>query len=367
MKNRIIVLMLLYFVSFKPVHAQIKLPEQQKKSSSKPKKKEPVDTRATVEVVWEGEGTVIIGIGSDKITLKSGGSGQMKLKPGEALSVHVEKPGKKYYADDFLLVEKEGGTISIELSGDAAVFDYLSLTEARRRAEEGARFAKSFEDHMVFVEGGSFTMGCTSEQGDDCDDDEKPAHRVTLDGFYISKHEVTQGQWEFVMGNNPSYFSGCSNCPVEQVSWNDVQEFIRKLNAKTGKRFRLPTEAEWEYAARGGAKSRGYKYSGSNSLSSVDWYYENSGDRTHEVGQKQPNELGIYDMSGNVWEWCSDWYGDYSSSSQTNPKGPSYGEYRVVRGGSWLDDRRDCRVSYRYNNAPDTRRNYAGFRLSQDR
>ena len=214
---------------------------------------------------------------------------------------------------------------------------------------------------MVYVSGGTFTMGATSEQGSDAGSDEKPAHSVTLSGYYIGKYEVTQELWEAVMGSNPSYFKG-DNLPVEQVSWDDVQEFLRKLNAMTGKRYRLPTEAEWEFAARGGNSSRGYKYSGSNSLGSVAWYYDNSG--THAVGTKSPNELGIYDMSGNVWEWCQDWYGSYSSSSQRNPKGPNSGSSRVSRGGGWYDNAWCCRVSLRRNDTPDFRLGTLGFRLA---
>ena len=159
---------------------------------------------------------------------------------------------------------------------------------------------------MVFVKGGTFMMGATPEQGSDAGDGEKPVHSVTVSDFYIGKYEVTQAQWKAVMGKNPSHYKG-ENRPVERVSWYDIQKFIEKLNAKTGKRYRLPTEAEWEYAARGGNQSKGYKYSGSNDIGSVAWYTNNSGDRTHPVGQKQPNELGLYDMTGNVWEWCSDW------------------------------------------------------------
>ena len=219
------------------------------------------------------------------------------------------------------------------------------------------------EIEMVYVSGGTFTMGATSEQGSDAYDREKPAHSVTLSGYYIGKYEVTQELWKAVMGSNPSYYKG-DNLPVEQVSWNDVQEFLRKLNAMTGKRYRLPTEAEWEFAARGGNSSRGYKYSGSNSLGSVAWYTDNSGNRTHAVGTKSPNELGIYDMSGNVWEWCQDWYGSYSSSSQRNPQGPNSGSHRVRRGGSWFTDARCCRVSYRSHITPDSRNRNLGFRLA---
>ena len=220
------------------------------------------------------------------------------------------------------------------------------------------------EIEMVWVSGGTFTMGATSEQGSDAWDDEKPAHSVTLSGYYIGKYEVTQAQWKAVMGNNPSYFKG-DNLPVENVTWNDVQEFIRKLNQLTGKSYRLPTEAEWEYAARGGSNSSGNKYSGSNNIGSVAWYTENSGSKTHPVGSKSPNELGIYDMSGNVWEWCQDrWASNYySSSPQRNPKGPASGSYRVFRGGSWSNDARLCRVSYRSYDSPDCRLDNLGFRL----
>ena len=216
---------------------------------------------------------------------------------------------------------------------------------------------------MVFVKGGTFTMGATPEQGKVAHKDEKPAHSVTVSDFYIGKYEVTQAQWEAVMGKNPSCFKGNIR-PVENVSWNDIQEFIEKLNAKTGKKYRLPTEAEWEYAARGGDQSKGYKYSGSNNIDEVAWLGDNSASRTHIVGQKQPNELGLYDMSGNVWEWCSDWYGSYSSGSQTNPTGPANGSRRVVRGGCCCDIARSCRVSNHYKDYPSYRSSYVGFRLA---
>jgi formylglycine-generating enzyme required for sulfatase activity len=209
---------------------------------------------------------------------------------------------------------------------------------------------------MVFVEGGTFQMG--SESGDP---DEKPVHSVTLSSFNIGKYEVTQAQWNAVMGNNPSFNSGCDNCPVDNVSWNDVQQYIQKLNAKSGKNYRLPTEAEWEYAAKGGKKSKGYTYSGSNDIGSVAWYTDNSGDKTHAVGTKQANELGIFDMSGNVVEWCSDWYGNYSSFSVTNPTGTSSGEYRVIRGGGW--NSYDCLETYRTSYSPRYLYGDNGFRL----
>jgi formylglycine-generating enzyme required for sulfatase activity len=221
----------------------------------------------------------------------------------------------------------------------------------------------SEEIPMVYVRGGTFTMGCTAEQGNYCIDDEKPAHEVTVGDFRIGKYEVTQTEWKTVMGNNPSFFEG-DNLPVEKVNWNEVQEFIQKLNTMTGGNYRLPTEAEWEYAARGGSQARGFKYSGSNSIGDVAWYDWNSGSKTHPVGTKRANELGIYDMAGNVYEWVQDWFGGYNSGSQTNPVGPSSGSYRVRRGGSWGSFARSARVSFRLNVEPGDRYDNLGFRLA---
>ena len=218
-------------------------------------------------------------------------------------------------------------------------------------------------NNMVRIEGGTFMMGATLEQGGDTDIDEKPVHQVTLSTFSIGRYEVTQEEWEAVMGSSPSVFKGAKK-PVEKVSWRDCQKFISELNAITGKDFRLPTEAEWEYAARGGNSSLGYKYAGSNNINSVAWYEGNSGDQTHNVGTMRPDELGLYDMSGNVWEWCSDRYGKYDSSSQTNPQGAAYGNNRVIRGGSWRGDARNCRVTIRFYNKPDGSSGCLGFRLA---
>ena len=225
---------------------------------------------------------------------------------------------------------------------------------------------------MVKVKGGTFTMGATSEQGNDPLNNEKPAHEVTLSDYMISETEVTQELWNAVMGSNPSHFIGDLQRPVENVSWEDCLEFIDKLNSQTGKSFRLPTEAEWEYAARGANKSKGYKYSGSNTIDDVAWYDvisynlgESSPDYgTHAVKTKLPNELGLYDMSGNVREWCYDLFGSYSSNAQTNPKGQSSGSFRVLRGGSWYLNAWFCRVSYRYGYYPDLRSDDVGLRLA---
>ncbi len=248
--------------------------------------------------------------------------------------------------------------------------------EAERKRKEAASNSFSTRTftvngvsfNMVAVDGGTFTMGATSEQQNPYNS-EKPIHNVTLSDYYIGETEVTQALWEAVMGRNPSYFTG-SNNPVEQVSYDDCITFINKLNSQlsgqlpSGRKFRLPTEAEWEYAARGGNRSRGNQYSGSNSLGSVAWYDDNSNGQTHPVKQKQANELGLYDMSGNVWEWCYDWYGKYSSSSQTNPKGPSSGSYRVLRGGGGDGGAQGCRVAFRNGSTPGGRGAGGGMRLA---
>ncbi|MDY6032772.1 MAG: SUMF1/EgtB/PvdO family nonheme iron enzyme [Alloprevotella sp.] len=223
---------------------------------------------------------------------------------------------------------------------------------------------------MVRVEGGTFMMGATSEQTG-AGSYEKPAHRVTLSDYYIGQTEVTQALWEAVMGETPTSDGPHwdpqeglgDNYPAYNISYDDVLSFISKLNNLTGRTFRMPTEAEWEYAARGGNKSKGYLYSGGNTLNNVGWYDDNSDDTTHLVAQKAANELGLYDMSGNVWEWCSDWWGDYSSSSQTNPTGPSTGSTRVLRGGCWYYWATHCRVASRVHDSPADR-NGGGVRLA---
>ena len=216
---------------------------------------------------------------------------------------------------------------------------------------------------MVGVEGGSFMMGSPDDDSE-ADSSEKPSHQVTLSSFAIGETEVTQALWQAVMGSNPSPFEDDINCPVEMVNWEDCQTFISKLNSLTGRQFHLPTEAQWEYAARGGNKSLGYKYSGSNDIGSVAWWGNNSGNLLHIVKTKAPNELGIYDMSGNVCEWCSDWYGSYSSESQTNPTGPSSGRGRVVRGGFSSSGTNLCRSTCRGSGGPSDHNSQYGLRLA---
>ncbi|MCX6248270.1 MAG: SUMF1/EgtB/PvdO family nonheme iron enzyme [Bacteroidetes bacterium] len=222
--------------------------------------------------------------------------------------------------------------------------------------------AQAIYPEMIFVQGGKFTMG--SDMGVP---DELPLHEVILDDFFIGKFEVTQAEWKQVMDQDTSlrYFEGCGSCPVERVSWYNVIEFIEKLNLNTGLNYRLPTEAEWEYAAKGGNKSRGFRYAGSNSFLSVAWKDGNSNAMTHPVGKKKPNELNIYDMTGNVFEWCSDWYSPtgYADLKKENPSGPATGKYRVIRGGSWFSDNTGLRVTDRRSANPLFRYGYVGFRL----
>jgi formylglycine-generating enzyme required for sulfatase activity len=258
--------------------------------------------------------------------------------------------------------ESRTGYITLALT-DLAEGECSIKLPVRQSCTTGNDVLDNLVNNMVYVAGGTFTMGATSEQGSEARSDESPTHSVTLSSFSIGKYEVTQAEWKAVMGSNPSYFTGDDNLPVERVSQTDCQNFITKLNTLTRKNFRLPTEAEWEYAARGGNKSKGYKYAGSNTIDDVAWYVGNSESKTHAVGTKQPNELGLYDMSGNVREWCGDWWGDYSSSSQTNPTGANSGSGRVNRGGSWGNFARYCRSSSRNGSIPEYRGNGYGLRL----
>ncbi|MBR4897837.1 MAG: SUMF1/EgtB/PvdO family nonheme iron enzyme [Prevotella sp.] len=226
---------------------------------------------------------------------------------------------------------------------------------------------------MIRVDGGTFQMGATSEQGISTEvTNEKPVHKVTLSTYYIGETEVTQGLWYAIMGQKPSSdkewraWGLGSDYPAYYISWNLAQEFITKLNSVTGRKFRLPTEAEWEFAARGGTKTKGYKYAGSNKIDEVAWYQVNPAEQTHPVATKKANELGLYDMSGNVREWCSDWY-DYSyykNSTVSNPTGPSTGENRVMRGGSISNNEDECRVSRRDNRAPTSDTYPNGLRIA---
>ena len=229
--------------------------------------------------------------------------------------------------------------------------------------------------NMIYVESGKFFMGATDEQGEDAYFNERPVHQVKITKpFYICETPITQDIWTVIQGSNPSYHEG-ANLPVECVSWIDIQSFLKNLNNIVGLKFRLPTESEWEYAARGGKKSKSYKYSGSNIIDEVAWYEGNSNGTTHPVKQKRPNEIGLYDMSGNVYEWCNDWYGEFNNGwygnydngmANINPQGPREGTLRVCRGGGWDFGARICRVSFRDSGRPDRYNPYLGFRIVCD-
>ena len=316
---------------------------------------------------WKGQGKSKVGTPASKEGGDKGKGKQTVPRSGKGQTVPMAEGQRKSGGTVPEAKEGKGRKKTIWIAIALAlllVAGVVGISVQQNRQREIIRVG-DVEFEMVYVEGGTFIMGATSEQGSDADADERPVHSVTLSSFHIGKYEVTQGLWREVMGSNPSSNKAGNDYPVEMVSWEDCQEFIRKLNDRTGLTFRLPTEAEWEYAARGGRKRRGYKYSGSNSIGDVAWYIDNSGYETHPVGRKSPNELGLYDMSGNVYEWCNDWYGSYYNSSQTNPIGPYSGFYRVLRGGccSFLDEW-FCRVSCRgHSYDPGGRFSNVGLRL----
>jgi sulfatase modifying factor 1 len=220
---------------------------------------------------------------------------------------------------------------------------------------------KTIDTGMARVLGGTFTMGCKESN---CGIWAVPAHTVTVSDFKISKYLVTQAQWTAIMGKNPSAFKGCGKCPVEKVSFTDVQKFIARLNQLTGLKYRLPTEAEWEYAAHGGVKTRGYKYAGATYP--IGWCQENSEGHTHPIATKVNNELGLFDMMGNVWEWCNDKYGPYKKDAVKNPAGPDAGNNRVIRGCAWNVTVQTAKIIMRSPQAPEMRTNDVGFRLARD-
>lgn len=247
------------------------------------------------------------------------------------------------------------------------------LTSEEEKLENYTELAFGLNMDMIYVEGSTFKMGATEEQGKATEKDEHPVRTVKMDSYYIGKHLITRRQWNLIMEPD-SFFddetSKTEEYPVCRVSWNEAQEFCARLSKKTGKRYVLPTEAQWEYAARGGKKSKGYKYAGSNNLDEVAWYKGNSGDGKYPIGCKKANELGIYDMNGNLFEWCSDWYSygyyDYTDYDIDNPQGAEDGSYRVCRGGSWRSDAENCRVSKRDAEYPHIRDSYfcIGFRVA---
>jgi formylglycine-generating enzyme required for sulfatase activity len=294
---------------------------------------------------------------------------EVQLQSGKEITFQSNPTGaeviidQKNYGTTPVTIWLKYGNHNVKLSkGNLSTIQSVNVTQTGRKEFSVDLNVSNdpFEDHMVLVKGGSFIMGDTFGDGNK---EEKPVHPVTVGDFYIGKFEVTQKQWQTIMGNNPSHFNGCENCPVERVSWIDVQEFLTKLNDLTGKNYRLPTEAEWEFAAKGGNESKGFKYSGRNNINFVSWFSGNSGSKTNPVGTKEPNELGLYDMSGNVWEWVNDWFGSYKDMPQNNPTGPETGDFRIVRGGSWFGYIGGSRVSCRGSDEPVNKRSYIGFRV----
>jgi len=292
----------------------------------------------------------------------------VKLEPAEAL-VRILNIKDRYQPG----MRLQPGRYEVEVSaeGYATKTDWVELPASDDVSVEialkslGPKQGDTYTDpttgmEFVYVEGGCYQMGDTFGDGDD---DEKPVHEVCVDDFYMGRYEVTQGEYRKIIGDNPSYFKKGDNYPVEKVSWDDARNFISKLNGKSSRTYRLPTEAEWEYAARSGGKNE--KYSGGNDVGSVAWYNSNSDSTTHSVGRKSANGLGLYDMSGNVWEWCGDWYGEnyYGTGLRDNPAGPLSGGLRVYRGGSWNYLPRYVRSGVRSRNSPLIHYSNLGFRL----
>lgn len=314
-----------------------------------------IATTGEVTVYWRGDDTVKIRTGEQELTYLPYQEKVLQLPANKQLKVSITARSHTYSADKYLTVQTGKGYLSIELLDPDIIFQYNPGSRLKNCTDAIAL-------NMVAVKGGSFNMGNATG-----DENEKPVHTVKLHDFFMSKYEVTQEQWRAVMGDNPGYFKGCPDCPVENIDWEDAMRFIARLNELTGKHYRLPTEAEWEYAARGGTETAGNQYSGSNTLNDVAWYYQNSNKKTHPVGTKMPNELGIYDMSGNVWEWCSDWYGEtyYAGSPLDNPRGPLTGDMHVLRGGSWFDFDIECLTIHRFHPLSDYRKYVIGFRLAE--
>lgn len=373
MSEKIIIALFLFFLplvaSAQVAGGQVRRPERKQQTTTKPSQRKKTTSKKhneqkTVEQEYDIQEQVV--------------------KPVEAAGYDVvfncNVPSATMYIDNNINGTASGsrflktGLHTVRLTSEG----YESLTETIQVNSESRSFSFTMKktenqlpiviqnliNNMVRVEGGKFTMGATSEQGHDYYLDEKPAHVVTVTSFYIGRYEVTQEEWQAVMGNNPSNSKGAKR-PVENVSWNDCQEFISRLNNMTGKKFRLPTEAEWEFAARGGNKRIGFKYAGSNNPGRVAWYDDNSDNGSHDVGQKSSNELGLYDMSGNVWEWCQDTYSSYESDSQLESSNSSSTSDRVYRGGCWYSVEGYCRVSCRSAISPVNSDNRLGLRLAQ--
>lgn len=302
---------------------------------------------------------------------------ELRYAEKRGMNIFLVKIDDSQMPDDFVflygdrdIIDYRNGNQKTKLFTDLKrMFSDISV----RDHETGLEYIKimigDYQIVMMRVEGGQFTMGATLQQGGD-NEDERVVHSVRLDSYYMAQIPVTQELWQAVMGTKILMWQSADhdqnkNLPVVNVSWNECSLFVEKLNALTSREFRLPTEAEWEYAAKGGVNGRmnGFKYSGGNNLHNVSWNEDNSGGQVQKVAQKKPNELGIYDMSGNVWEWCSDWYASYPKGQVDNPKGPDFGEKKVCRGGSWASKGRECRISIRESEYPNEGGPDIGFRL----
>jgi formylglycine-generating enzyme required for sulfatase activity len=309
-----------------------------------------------IQVIWVGKSDASIRIGDMEFRMQPEQKRFFTLKANQPYKVLILENGTWTRSLKPLLPDFQSNVYSMQvLNGQVNI---LAETEEqyyfRTKKYTGIQMLdanvlrQQLADQMVMVQGGSFSMGCTNPDKNACYEDELPLRTVTVNNYYISKYEVTVQQWMSVMGPGSYPNPDCAQCPVEQVSWNAAMKFLEQLNALTGEVYRLPTEAEWEYAARGGRKSKGYEYSGGNEIDNFAWYESNSVGVTHQVGTLQPNELGLYDMSGNVWEWCADqFYETYKGLPVNNPLMVGSGEYKVVRGGSWYNKDRNCTVYYR--------------------
>lgn len=339
---------------------------------------DPESRTTIIQVSCNGNMRSMIKVTQDGVSLEIGEENITVPSMGEARQVSLSCNSSNYTIEcieDWIDVKKETDALIINVDRNYNMTERVgmikliqgSVEKSLLISQNACSWYESFR--MINVEGGSFFIGAQNDNPSSKNYDidayqiEAPVHKVTLDNYCIGVFEVTQAQWEAAMGNNPSIHQG-ENLPVENVSWEQVQDFIYLLNEKSGLSYRLPTEAEWEYAAKGGNKSEGNKYSGFSILGACGWYYSNSESSTHEVGSKNPNELGIYDMSGNVREWCNDWFDYYTSADASNPNGPDYGNMKVNRGGSWTTPAVNCRNSYRHTDFPYEASQDLGFRLA---
>lgn len=338
-----------------------------------------VDSRtAIIQVLCNGSMCSMITVNQDGVSLEIGEENIVVPSMGEIRQVSLNCNSSNYTIEcqnEWIDIKKGTDVLFINIDRNYNMTERVGMIKLIQGSVEknlsirqnACPWYESFQ--MINVEGGSFFIGAQKDNSSSLNYDidayqiESPVHKVTLDDYCIGMFEVTQAQWVAAMGNNPSIHQG-DNLPVENVSWEQVQDFINLLNEKSGLTYRLPTESEWEFAAKGGNKSEGFKYSGYSVLGACGLYYSNSESSTHEVGTKYPNELGIYDMSGNVREWCNDWFDYYTSSDANNPNGPDYGNMKVNRGGSWTTPAVNCRNSYRHTDFPYEASQDLGFRLA---